>query len=140
MAYIANCSSCDLSSNALKLRASTFAPSLSSSFLRLSLDLNNHTPPLQSPKFQLPRSAANVLAKDGVAEMAVTGMEREKHSQKCGALRVGLICGGPSAERGISLNSARSVLDHIQGDDLQVSCYYIDSELNAYAISSAQGS
>lgn len=29
-------------------------------------------------------------------------------------LRVGLICGGPSAERGISLNSARSVLDHIQ--------------------------
>uniref|UniRef100_A0A803L379 ATP-grasp domain-containing protein n=1 Tax=Chenopodium quinoa TaxID=63459 RepID=A0A803L379_CHEQI len=41
-------------------------------------------------------------------------------------------------ERGISLNSARSVLDHIQGDDLCVSCYYIDSELNAYAISSAQ--
>lgn len=29
-------------------------------------------------------------------------------------LRVGVICGGPSAERGISLNSARSVLDHIQ--------------------------
>lgn len=35
-------------------------------------------------------------------------------------LRVGLICGGPSAERGISLNSARSVLDHIQ-----VLCNYI---------------
>lgn len=53
-------------------------------------------------------------------------------------LRVGVICGGPSAERGISLNSARSVLDHIQGDDLQISCYYIDYNLNAYAISSAQ--
>lgn len=53
-------------------------------------------------------------------------------------LRVGLICGGPSAERGISLNSARSVLDHIQGEDLHVSCYYIDCDLNAYAISSAQ--
>ncbi|WCJ27957.1 D-alanine--D-alanine ligase family [Euphorbia peplus] len=53
-------------------------------------------------------------------------------------LRVGLICGGPSAERGISLNSARSVLDHIQGEDFHVSCYYIDYELNAYAISSAQ--
>ena len=37
-------------------------------------------------------------------------------------LRVGLICGGPSAERGISLNSARSVLDHIQ--------VYIHSHLN----------
>lgn len=53
-------------------------------------------------------------------------------------LRVGIICGGPSAERGISLNSARSVLDHIQGEDLHVSCYYIDPDLKAYAISSAQ--
>ncbi|KAL8039013.1 hypothetical protein ABFS82_10G007900 [Erythranthe guttata] len=53
-------------------------------------------------------------------------------------LRVGLICGGPSAERGISLNSARSVLDHIQGDDLHVSAYYIDCNLKPYAISSAQ--
>ncbi|XP_038903730.1 uncharacterized protein LOC120090245 isoform X2 [Benincasa hispida] len=140
MAYITNCSTCDVSSKALKLRASTFAPTLPSSFLRLSLDLNNYTRRrrLQSPKIHLPRSAAKVLAKDGVAQMAVTGMERERQSEKCGALRVGLICGGPSAERGISLNSARSVLDHIQGDDLQVSCYYIDSELNAYAISSAQ--
>ncbi|XP_068641876.1 uncharacterized protein [Aristolochia californica] len=53
-------------------------------------------------------------------------------------LRVGIICGGPSAERGISLNSARSVLDHIEGFDLNVFCYYIDCNLNAYAISSAQ--
>ncbi|TYK24923.1 D-alanine--D-alanine ligase family protein isoform 1 [Cucumis melo var. makuwa] len=141
MAYIANCSysTCHPLSDVLKLTPSTFAPTLSSSFLRLSLQSNNHTPPLHSPKFQLPRSAAKVLAnKDVVAEMAVTRTEREKQSEKCGALRVGLICGGPSAERGISLNSARSVLDHIQGHDLQVSCYYIDSELNAYAISSAQ--
>lgn len=57
---------------------------------------------------------------------------------KSRVLRVGVICGGPSAERGISLNSARSVLDHIQGEDLHVSCYYIDSHLNAFAISSAQ--
>lgn len=34
--------------------------------------------------------------------------------EKGRVLRVGLVCGGPSAERGISLNSARSVLDHIQ--------------------------
>ncbi|KAI4356102.1 hypothetical protein L6164_000148 [Bauhinia variegata] len=62
-------------------------------------------------------------------------LEKEEKGR---VLRVGLICGGPSAERGISLNSARSVLDHIQGDDLHVSCYYIDSNLNAFAISSAQ--
>ena len=38
----------------------------------------------------------------------------EKGREKGRVLKVGLICGGPSAERGISLNSARSVLDHLQ--------------------------
>jgi len=64
--------------------------------------------------------------------------EENKKVRRRRVLKVGLICGGPSAERGISLNSARSVLDHIQGDDLHVSCYYIDPNLNAFAISSAQ--
>lgn len=41
----------------------------------------------------------------------VVGMEAAAEGRP---LRVGLICGGPSAERGVSLNSARSVLDHIQ--------------------------
>ena len=31
-----------------------------------------------------------------------------------GVLNVAVVCGGPSAERGISLNSARSLLDHLQ--------------------------
>ncbi|ONM26334.1 D-alanine--D-alanine ligase [Zea mays] len=53
-------------------------------------------------------------------------------------LRVGLVCGGPSGERGVSLNSARSVLDHIQGEDLVVCCYYIDCAMKAFAISPAQ--
>ncbi|KAL3684077.1 hypothetical protein R1sor_002099 [Riccia sorocarpa] len=53
-------------------------------------------------------------------------------------LRVGLICGGPSAERGISLNSARSVLDHLQTEDVSISCYYLDPQLRAYAISAIQ--
>lgn len=38
----------------------------------------------------------------------------ENKNDKDKVLRVGVVCGGPSAERGISLNSARSVLDHIQ--------------------------
>ncbi|XP_020887220.1 uncharacterized protein LOC9320765 isoform X5 [Arabidopsis lyrata subsp. lyrata] len=67
-----------------------------------------------------------------VSKAVVDGDEMSKN------LRVGLICGGPSAERGISLNSARSVLDHIQGDGISVSCYYIDPDLKAFAISSAQ--
>ncbi|XP_014497814.1 uncharacterized protein LOC106759248 isoform X1 [Vigna radiata var. radiata] len=72
-------------------------------------------------------------------EVAVIGGGvMEKATEKGKVLKVGLICGGPSAERGISLNSARSLLDHLQGDNLHVSCYYIDCNLNAYAISSAQ--
>ncbi|KAI8557175.1 hypothetical protein RHMOL_Rhmol05G0315800 [Rhododendron molle] len=80
------------------------------------------------------RAGTGVVGDRGVQEGGAGDTRREK----CMVLRVGLVCGGPSAERGISLNSARSVLDHIQGDDLHVSCYYIDSNLNAYAISSAQ--
>lgn len=68
---------------------------------------------------------------------AVAGEEAEA-SRESSILRVGVICGGPSAERGISLNSARSVIDHIQGDDLQISCFYIDSHLNAFSISTSQ--
>ncbi|RCV14647.1 hypothetical protein SETIT_2G441600v2 [Setaria italica] len=69
------------------------------------------------------------------AEQREPGIEAGEQGRP---LRVGLVCGGPSAERGVSLNSARSVLDHIQGDDLVVSCYYIDSGMNAFAISPAQ--
>lgn len=41
-------------------------------------------------------------------------------------LKVGIVCGGPSAERGISLNSARSVLDHIQVSSLglRIICFF----------------
>ncbi|PVH65460.1 hypothetical protein PAHAL_2G498100 [Panicum hallii] len=69
------------------------------------------------------------------AEQRDLGMEAGEQGRP---LRVGLVCGGPSAERGVSLNSARSVLDHIQGEDLVVTCYYIDSGMNAFAISPAQ--
>lgn len=55
-----------------------------------------------------------------------------------GRVHVGVLCGGPSPERGISLNSARSALDHLQGRDVVVHPYYVDAGLNAYRISQAQ--
>ncbi|KAK6943226.1 hypothetical protein RJ641_028603 [Dillenia turbinata] len=58
----------------------------------------------------------------------------EKRRERERVLRVGVVCGGLSAERGIFLNFARSVLDHIQHNDLHVSCYYIDANMNASAI------
>ncbi|CAK8542074.1 unnamed protein product [Lathyrus sativus] len=82
---------------------------------------------------------SSTVAHASTGELVVVGDGVDgKRRDEGRILKVGLICGGPSAERGISLNSARSVLDHLQGDDLQVSCYYIDCNLNAHAISSAQ--
>lgn len=46
--------------------------------------------------------------------LEVEEAEKVVEERKQRPLKVGIICGGPSAERGISLNSARSVLDHIQ--------------------------
>ena len=47
-----------------------------------------------------------------------------------------LLLGGPSRERGISLNSARSVADHLVGTDVQLKeIIYFDRHLRAYPIS-----
>eukprot|EP00850_Spirogloea_muscicola_P020693 SM000223S07321 [mRNA] locus=s223:149769:156929:- [translate_table: standard] len=53
-------------------------------------------------------------------------------------VRVGVICGGPSEERGISLNSGRSILDHLQGPGVEIDTYFVDRSLQVYAISHAQ--
>lgn len=47
-----------------------------------------------------------------------------------------LLLGGPSRERGISLNSARSVADHLVGTDVRLKeIIYFDRHLRAYPIS-----
>ena len=53
-------------------------------------------------------------------------------------MKIGLICGGPSLERGISLNSARSVLDHLSSESIEIVPFYLDQKKNAYKISRAQ--
>ncbi len=53
-------------------------------------------------------------------------------------MKIALLCGGPSLERGISLNSARSVLDHLQSDDIDIVPIYFDYRKKAYAIDQAQ--
>ena len=54
-------------------------------------------------------------------------------------LTVGLVCGGASAERGISLNTARSVLDHLQSDAVEVRVFYVAGGGDrAYAVEGAQ--
>ncbi|MGM0482477.1 MAG: ATP-grasp domain-containing protein [Patescibacteria group bacterium] len=50
-------------------------------------------------------------------------------------MKVALLCGGPSAERGISLNSARTVMDHLDGEGIEVVPVYFDLKKQAYLIS-----
>ncbi|MFA6024041.1 MAG: hypothetical protein WC777_02390 [Candidatus Gracilibacteria bacterium] len=53
-------------------------------------------------------------------------------------MKIALICGGPSLERGISLNSARSVLNHLEGDGVEIVPVYFDHKKRAYHLSPAQ--
>ena len=53
-------------------------------------------------------------------------------------LQVALLCGGPSLERGISLNSARSVCDHLQSKTVEIVPIYFDHTKKPYLISRAQ--
>jgi len=52
--------------------------------------------------------------------------------------KIAIICGGPSAERGISLNSARSLYDNFDKDKFDVSLIYFNTKLDAFAISETQ--
>eukprot|EP00850_Spirogloea_muscicola_P023304 SM000345S12845 [mRNA] locus=s345:21219:28308:- [translate_table: standard] len=67
-------------------------------------------------------------------ETAATAARQSEPS----VVRVGVICGGPSEERGISLNSGRSILDHLQGPGVEIDTYFVDRSLQVYAISHAQ--
>lgn len=79
---------------------------LSPNFVRLSNKSDGYSQARRSG-FGVPRATAEFV------DDRVVGKE-DRAEERGRVLRVGLICGGPSAERGISLNSARSVLDHIQ--------------------------
>jgi len=46
---------------------------------------------------------------------------------------IALICGGPSLERGISLNSARSVMDHLMGI-AKITPFYVDQQKRFYLL------
>jgi D-alanine--D-alanine ligase len=53
-------------------------------------------------------------------------------------LKIAVVCGGPSLERGISINSARSVMDHLGGTNIDIVPIYFDHLKNAYQISTTQ--
>ncbi len=63
----------------------------------------------------------------------------EKSSKKISEkLKVAIICGGPSLERGISLNSARSAMDHLLSKEVEIFPFYADVYKNFYFLSKSQ--
>lgn len=57
---------------------------------------------------------------------------------KTAKVKIGLICGGPWLERGISLNSARSVMDHLESEEIEIVPFYFDLKRRSYKLSKAQ--
>lgn len=47
---------------------------------------------------------------------------------------LGIICGGPSEERGISLNSARSLYDHLASTQINFNIFYVDTNRKFFKI------
>lgn len=52
--------------------------------------------------------------------------------------KLAVICGGVSQERGVSLNSARSLFDHLDCAEIQVSLVYVSPSKHFYRLSPAQ--
>ena len=67
-------------------------------------------------------------------------MDRKQFLQKTekNTVKVAVLCGGPSLERGISLNSARSVLDHLGSQGVDIIPIYFNEQKKPYKISTAQ--
>ena len=53
-------------------------------------------------------------------------------------MRIAVICGGPSAERGISLNSARSVMDHLTPLGWEIVPFYCNTKKEFFQLSPNQ--
>jgi len=52
--------------------------------------------------------------------------------------KIAIVCGGPSAERGISLNSARSLYDNFDKDIYDIELIYFNPKLEPFRISPTQ--
>ena len=57
---------------------------------------------------------------------------------KKNTIKIAILAGGPSLERGISLNSARSVLDHLGSLGVEIVPIYFNEKKQPYKISTAQ--
>lgn len=95
---------------------------------------------------QLQKNIKNYSLKNNltIKELITSAIEdkisntKTDNTKKNKVFTIGLICGGPSMERGISLNSARSVADHIENKNIMIRVFYIDQDKNPYEIDRKQ--
>lgn len=95
---------------------------------------------------QLQKNIKNYSSKNNltIKELITSAIEdkinntRTDSTKKNKIFTIGIICGGPSMERGISLNSARSVADHIENKNIKIRVFYIDQDKNPYEIDRKQ--
>ena len=101
--------------------------------MRLNIEINE----------KLQKDIKNYIAKNNltIKDFITTTIENEiknKNTKKVEDFTVAIICGGPSAERGISLNSARSTADHLEDKNIKIVVFYVDKKLNYYKITREQ--
>ena len=101
--------------------------------MRLNIEINE----------KLQKDIKNYINKNNltIKDFVTTTIENEiknKNTKKVKDFTVAIICGGPSAERGISLNSARSTADHLEDKNIKIVVFYVDKKLNYYKISREQ--
>lgn len=104
-----------MASSSISLNSSSILHNKPQSPLKTPFSTRSYTfPNLPLPKLSF-KCIGTTKITAATAEFEVArDVTKEEEEEGGRVLRVGIICGGPSAERGISLNSARSVLDHIQ--------------------------
>ena len=112
------------------LRLCTFFGLEPGYFLKLQIESE-----VQKAKASLKKELSKIRPRDG---KTATDNESGEAKVAGGKLRVALLCGGPSPERGISLNSARSVLDHLASDEIEIIPIYVDVFKNFYRLSNSQ--
>jgi D-alanine--D-alanine ligase len=64
--------------------------------------------------------------------------EKNGEAGKARGFTVALVCGGPSPERGISLNSARSVVDNLEDKAIETRIFYLNRSLEFFSIDKRQ--
>lgn len=92
---------------------------------------------------QLQKNIKEYITKNNITikDFITSTIEKEiskKNIKEVENFSIGIICGGPSIERGISLNSARSVADHLEDKNIEIKVFYVDKSLNYYKISRNQ--